>query len=111
MLVLENKIKKEFGYLFIIFDLFIIYGNYCYYQCCHFFFVIKFVVIFVPNAIFLLYLCLNMIINMFTLVQKLPQEAANLSQELNKTGHVDETVICVERVPAEPLQVNKSSLA
>lgn len=48
---------------------------------------------------------------MFTLVQKLPQEAANLSQELNKTGHVDETVICVERVPAEPLQVNKSSLA
>lgn len=45
---------------------------------------------------------------MFTLMQKLPQEATNLSQELNKTGHVDATVICVGRVPAEPLQVNKS---
>lgn len=45
---------------------------------------------------------------MFNLPQKLPQEATNLTQELNKTGHVDETAIRVERIAAEPLQVNKS---
>jgi hypothetical protein len=45
---------------------------------------------------------------MFNLPQKLPQEATNLTQELNKTGHVDETVIRVEPVAAEPLQVTKS---
>jgi hypothetical protein len=40
-------------------------------------------------------------------MQKLPQEATNLSHELNKAGQNDETVICGESVATEPLQVNK----
>ena len=41
-------------------------------------------------------------------MQRLPQEATNLSHELNKKGHVDETVICGESVATETLQVNES---
>lgn len=38
-------------------------------------------------------------------MQKLPQEAINMSHELKKADHVDEAVICAESVPAELLQV------
>ncbi|XP_023892143.2 protein CHROMATIN REMODELING 4 isoform X2 [Quercus suber] len=38
---------------------------------------------------------------------ELPQEATNLSHELNKKGHVDETVICGESVATETLQVDR----
>jgi SNF2 family DNA or RNA helicase len=39
--------------------------------------------------------------------EKLPQEATNLSHELNKAGQNDETVICGESVATEPLQVDR----
>lgn len=47
------------------------------------------------------------ILDVQTRDEKLPQEATNLSQELNKTGHVSKTVSCEERVLAEPLQVDR----
>ena len=36
-------------------------------------------------------------------MQKLPQEATNLSHELNNKGHVDETVIYGESVATKTL--------